>query len=663
MLIVDFETRSRCDLKKAGAYNYALDPSTQIICAAFIDVDSDFELLWYAGDKLPKVLTQHIENADLLAAHNAQFDRLIWECVAVNDWAFPLIEFDRWYCTSAQCRVNGLPASLEDAARALNTRHQKDFRGSQLIRALSIPRADGSFNYDPALIKEMGDYCMQDARTTKALVETTRRLSTREHEDWLYSEDINERGVLIDLELAEAAQVYATAETIEIADALSAASGGVITKHTQTTRAAKWVADRLRATAPAALPMLHVWRADELKLTLDKNAREELLDADELGEIDLPDDVYNVVSLLHESSQSSVYKFKSMAERADPVTHRLNGAFIYAGASQTLRFSSRGMQIHNMPQRGGFKTLEEADRAYDKIMSGCALDGPVMPLLKNLLRYAIKAQKGKTLIVGDWSGIEARILPWLSASPGGLAKLNRIASGVDVYQETAIEIGLPDRRDIGKVMELACGYQGSVKAFKQFAKGYGIAPMPDTQIQELIWTWRDVNDWVVQFWYALEAAAIAAVQHPDKVYRVGKIGLVFYRELMGGSLLMILPDETILTYPKARVEAKEGRTQLTALKASVKMRADAKEWPREQLYGGKLAGHGTQGTAAGLLRDLLARLNDVIAHVHDEVIQEVPIDEADERQVELRREMKRAPVWAEGLPLEAKPIITERYRK
>lgn len=658
MIIVDFESRSRCDLTQEGAYNYALHPSTEPLCCAFVDTGSNQEFLWTPDEVLPKWLIAQLRKCAFVAAHNAQFDRLIWE-IAEERYGFPHIGFDRWYCTSAQCRVNGLPASLEDAARALDTNFRKDVRGKMLIKQLCIPRPDGTFCEDPLLLEQLYEYCLQDARVTKDLVLATRMMSTAEHLDWLTNEKINERGVLIDVPLAIAAQDYATAEYIEIADELSRQSNGVITKHTQTVRAASWIAEQLGEDHPA-LRYMTKYKDGEPKLSLDKNIREELLDAEEREEFLLPDEVFNVVCLLHESSQSSVTKFKSMAKRADIETHRLHGAFIYAGASQTLRFSSRGLQMHNMPQRGGFKTLAEATTLYQKVIRGEQLDGPVMPQLKNLLRYAIRARDDYKLVIGDWVGVEARVLPWLADTKESRAKLNMLADGIDVYQLTAEKIGYPDRREVGKVTELALGYQGAVNAFKQFARGYGMDCPADDEIQKIVYAWRDVNEWAVAFWYDLEYAARSAIMRPNRPFQVGKLKFLFHAGVMGGTLFMILPDGGLLSYPQARIE-EDG--SITALKASVKASHDAKHWPRDQLYGGKFAGHGTQGTAACLLRNLLRRAKYVIAHVHDEVILEVPARIAENARSELKRQMAFVPDWADGLILESEPVISERYGK
>lgn len=664
MLIIDFETRSRCNLLKAGSYNYAKDPSTDVLCCSFLPAESgdDREWLWYPHDgPLPADLIEEIKNADYIAAHNAPFDREIWSFVAANDYGFPFVPFERWYCTSAQMRVNNLPASLEDAARALDARHKKDHRGKQLIKLLSIPQDNGTFRQDPALLQEMGEYCLQDSRTTKACVNATRLMTQVEHAEWMINERVNERGVMIDVPLALAAQKYAEAEQTEIGHELTLQSNAAITKHTQSKRAAKWIAKRLKGNKLAATLMTKQ-KDGVYKLTIDKNARAALLDADAAGELILPDAVFNVISLIDEGNQSSVSKFKNMALRADEETQRVQGAFVYAGAAQTKRFASRGLQLHNLPSRGLYKTEEEAWVTYEHMMAGAAIELPVMHTLKKMLRHAIMAPKGKRLVVGDSSGIEARVLPWLSDSDGGRDKLEVIASGADIYLLTAACIGYEGNRPVGKVMELACGYEGGVAAAKAFTKMYGVV-MDDYELGAAINQWRVANAWVVMFWRDLERAAKRAVQRPGSEQVVGRIRYIFAPELIDGTLLCILPDDSVIQYPKARLKKVKGWWRLSALKASAKMKVDAKEWPREELYGGRLAGHCTQATAAALLRHWMSYVPNVIAHVHDELIVEVAKNTAEAMRGFVLDTMTHPVPWAQGLPLNAKVEVMERYRK
>ena len=202
---LDFETRSRVDLKACGADIYASDPSTDIICCSFINKNTGFKWLWFKGEPMPDGLYTTLQEADEIEAHNARFDQLIYEYIAVEDYGFPPIKKEKWVCTAALCRVNALPASLDMATRAANSKAKKDFTGSALIRKLSIPSKDGSFNEDPALIKQMGAYCMSDSVAMVGLTKTLRPLFDMDKRDWQVNERINDRGVLVDIELAQLA--------------------------------------------------------------------------------------------------------------------------------------------------------------------------------------------------------------------------------------------------------------------------------------------------------------------------------------------------------------------------------------------------------------------------------------------------------------------------
>lgn len=667
MLIIDFETRSKCNLLTAGTANYVLHDTTEVLCCAFTpqDPEDTREWLWYPHDgPLPRDLYDEILTADLIAAHNAAFDLGIWKYVAVEYHGFPPISDDQWYCTSAQMRVNNLPASLDKAAKALDANHKKDPQGHALIRLLSIPNKDtGEFNEDPQALRAMGRYCVQDIRTTKSCVNATRLMTQREHADWLVNEAINERGVLIDIELAEAAQAYAEDEYDEIAHELFRASKGAITRHTQTVRAAGWVAEQL-GPHHEATKFLYKKVNGVTKLTLDKNARMELLDAAETNRIPIPTNVREVVEALTEGSKSSVTKFKSMVLRADEEDCRVYGAFVYAGAAQTMRFSSNGLQMHNLPSRGLYENIADAWTTYNNMLDGRQIDTPVMDTLKKMLRHALMPSVNHVFVIGDWSGIEARILPWLADSDGGRAKIEKIRSGVDVYLEAAEGIGHKGHRLLGKVMELALGYEGGVNAFNVFAKMYGIKnEFTEREILEHINAWRMLNIWVVDFWRGLESAALDAMRHPLARYTEGRVTYMYRPHTIDGTLMCILPDDTAIQYPKARVEQRFGAPIITAMKASANMKVDAKEWPRETLFGGRMAGHATQATAATLLRYLLRITDDVVAHVHDEVVLEVPEAEAEARRLALKQAMIVPPEWAEGLPLDAEPEIAARYKK
>ena len=666
MIVVglDFETRSRVDLKACGTDVYASDPSTEIICCSFINKDNGQKWLWFAGHKVPADLILCLNLAEEIEAHNARFDQLLYEYIAVDDHGFPVLPKEKWVCTAAQCRVNALPASLDAATRASNAEYKKDHSGTALIQKLCVPdKKTGEFNSDPALIAKMGKYCLRDSEAMTSMTAKLRPLSEADKRDWLTNERINDRGILVDLELAAMAQKYAVEEKEELGFELSVLTDGAITKVTQTQRLLKLLIPAF-SDAPKLLHCITKARkdtADPIKHTLDKEARGQLLECAELE-----GNFREVIDLIDQGGNSSVSKFTSMLNRADPITGRVHGAFIFAGAGQTQRYSSKGLQLHNM--RRDCWNFQETEDLAALMRHGCDITEysslSVMDTLARLLRPTIIPAKGHKFVVGDWSAIEARVLPWLANSAGGDHALDVFRKGIDVYVKTAIDMGLTkEDRQIGKVANLSLGFGGAVGAFQAMAKNYGLS-LPDNQVQGIVNRWREANPWAKKFWHQLEVASVNAVRKPKTVFQAGRVKYIFIPEILGGTLMCILPNDTVIQYPYAKIE----RGGVTAMKASVPPKANSEdEWPRMSLWGGFLAENVTQATAACLLRELLADMVEddfpVVGHVHDEVILEVHESEVEQTLIECQSYMEACPRWAEGLPLNAEPEVMDRYGK
>ena len=667
-IIIDFETRSRCDLKTEGGDNYVMHPSTEIICLAvtYQEANQKGEWLWYPEHgALPSDLVEAIEQAPLVMAHNAAFDRGIWQ-IGEDEHNFPVIEFDRWFCTSAQARVNAMPASLDKLTQALDSKYKKNHRGAQLIRLLSIPdKLTGEFNEDPKLMAEMGGYCLDDVRATKSAVAMLRPMTKDEHADWLVSERINERGIKIDLELAKGAMKYATMEQGEIGGKLSTLTDRAVTKHTQHKRIADWVLTKVDVKVKS---LMEVYKDGDKKYSLDKNIRAELLEKAGRGHIELPDQVKEVIALVQKGSKSSVAKFSRMVGRCSGEDSRVRGAFVYSGASQTLRFASKGLQLHNMA-RNCF-SASQAEDLKEQMREGYILedddgDLPVMDTLSKLLRPALIPDDGNVFVVGDWSSIEARALPWLSKSEHAKDRLEMFADDVDIYMHTADELGLGERQ-VGKVAELSLGYGGGLGAFSAMAKVYGVE-MTDNEVSGVVNAWREKNVWATIFWAQLDRAATLAIRSPGTEHKAGRVTYLFIKDLLGGTLLCILPGDLVIQYPKAKLESVDTkwgpRLNITAMKANWIPAQGVEEWPRISLWPGLLAENVTQALCANILRHSLRQVDRVVGHVHDEIIQEVPVKSADKYKQELQQVMETNPVWAKGIPLKAEPVIMTRYGK
>jgi DNA polymerase bacteriophage-type len=653
VLYCDFETRSRCDLRSRGVYNYAQDASTDVLCMSYAFDDEDVRT-WLPGQPFPQAITDH---KGQIRAHNAAFERLIFWYVLQIDY-----RLEQFYCTAAQARANCAPGSLEDVGRFAGASMRKDHRGSQLIRLLSIPQADGGFREDAALMAEMVQYCEQDVRAMRAISQAQRALSADELADYHTNERINDRGVLLDRPLAQAAVRYAEAELVEIQDSVAEITGGEITS-VRSPKMRAWVLDRV---GPQALKLATVYKDGVGKLSIDKNVRANLLVLAEENPDEVPADVAEVIQCADDLWASSVAKFNRAAALADEEDRRVRGAFVFAGGSATGRASSFGLQVHNFPR----KCADDPALTRQAMVRGHQIvpqfGKRVTDVLKGMLRPSLLAAPGKVLVVADWAAIEARVTPWASNTNSGAMKLDIFAKGEDVYKHNAAAtfgVGYADvdkdQRQIGKVQELACGFAGGVGAFAAMGRIYNIL-LPESDARRMVDAWRRANGWSVPYWQQLEHAYTGAMRNKGQEVSAGRVTYLFD----GQHLWYVLPSGRVLCYPFARFD-EEGN--VTYAKASWKPAADAKEWPRARLWRGLACENITQAVANDLLRHTLKRLEEedlpVVLHIHDEVVLEVPEDTAEAASARLVEIMCQLPAWASGLPLDAEVATMARYGK
>jgi len=653
ILWLDFETRSRCDLPAKGVYNYAQDASTDVLCMSYAFDDDDVRT-WTPDQPFPADVRHHTGQ---IRAHNAAFERLVFWYVLQIDYAL-----EQFYCTAAQARANCAPGSLEDVGRFAGASMKKDHRGSQLIRLLSIPQADGTFRNDPGLMAEMVAYCESDVRAMRAVSQAQRPLSADELRDYHTNERINDRGVLLDRPLALAAVGYADAESADIQRTVEEATGGEITS-VRSPKMRAWVLDRV---GPQALKLATVYKDGEAKLSIDKNVRFNLLALAEENPDEVPAIVAEVIQCADDLWASSVAKFARAAALADDEDSRVRGAFVFAGGSATGRASSFGLQVHNFPRRCAADpalTRQAMVRGH-KIVPQF---GPrITDVLKGMLRPALMAPEGKRLVVADWAAIEARVTPWASNTNSGAEKLGIFERGEDVYKHNAaatFRVRYDDvdkeQRQIGKVQELSCGFGGGVGAFASMGRIYNVI-LTESDSRKMVDSWRRANPWSVNYWTALERAYTGAMRHPGKEISAGRVTYMFDKQ----HLWYALPSGRVLCYPFARFD-EEGN--ITYAKAAWKPAADAKEWPRARLWRGLACENITQAIANDLLRHALRRLEaegfDVVLHVHDEIVLETDASTAEDAAAALVKIMCTPPLWAAGLPLNAEVAIMQRYGK
>jgi DNA polymerase len=624
----DFETRSACDLKAGGVYNYARHPTTEVLCMSYAEDDGPVRT-WRPGDPFPAIKGQ-------IRAHNAAFERLIfWHVLKMP------IPLEQFYCTAAQARANCAPGSLEDVGRFAGTSMRKDHRGAALVRACCIPP------YKDDLIPELIEYCEQDVRTMRAVSQAMRELTPEELEDYHVNERINDRGVLVDVPLCQAAVKYAADELAEIQETVRTLTRGEILS-VRSPKMRLWVQDRL---GPEALKLME--RDD--KFSIDKTARANLLAVDDPEQV--PPDVREVIQCADDLWASSVAKFDRLAKLAGD-DHRVRGAFVFAGGSATGRASSYGAQVHNFTR----KCAEDPEAVRHAMVRGHTIvpqfGRRVTDVLRGMLRPALIPSRGKKFVVADWSAIEGRVNPWLSGR--GEDKLQQFRDRLDPYVVNASQtfrVGYAKvdkaQRQVGKVQELACGFGGGVGAFAAMGRVYNVH-LPEVQARRMVDAWRAANPWAVPFWSDLETAYTRAVRNQGKIFKAGRIS--YYYD--GLHLWYALPSGRVLCYPNAKFE-EDG--SITYSKAAWKPAADANEWPRGRLWRGLACENVTQATAHDLLREALRRLPDVVLHVHDEIVLET--DAPDDAKAALEQVMTTPPAWAEGLPLDVEASVMERYGK
>jgi DNA polymerase len=625
MLWIDFETRSACDLKSHGVYNYAQDASTEVLCMCYAYDDGEVQT-WTHGP-LPDFTGHQIR------AHNAAFERLIlWYVLQVN------VPLESFYCTAAQARANCAPGSLEDVGRFAGASMRKDHKGAALIRKCCLP----PFKHSAQDMADLISYCQQDVRAMRTISKGLRDLSADELMDYHVNERINDRGVLVDVPLCRAAVKYADAELVEIEQIVAEVTEGAISS-VRSSKMRDWVWERVDAEARKLM-------TKDDKVSIDKTVRANLLNCE-----GVPPDVQEVIQCADDLWASSTAKFGRLADLADEEDSRIRGAFVFAGGSATGRASSYGAQVHNFAR----KCAADPQAVRAAMVRGHRIvpqhGRRITDILKGMLRPALIPAPRHALVVADWAAVEARVNPWLSTK--GQAKLALFESGEDVYVANARatfqtqEIS-KDQRQIGKVQELACGFAGGIGAFAAMGRAYGLS-LPEHEARKMVDGWRRANQWAVGYWFDLESAYTRAMRHKGHEFTAGRTTYLFD----GQHLWYSLPSGRVLCYPFARIDA-EG---ITYAKAAWKPAADAKEWPRARLWKGLACENITQACANDLLRHALRQLDGVVLHIHDEVVVETATPEA--TMEEVKRVMCTPPPWAEGLPLDAEVAVMHRYSK
>lgn len=683
---IDSETMSRKDIS-AGAYAYATDPSTDVLVWGWVFDDEFNAEIWSPDWAYPKRtgdvdrLIEHAANGGLFVAWNAFFDRWVWNAVMPRLYGWPETRLDQWLCAQAQAEGSNLPGGLAKACETLGTSFKKDPQGKALIRQLCDNDRD-SFCVEanePAMAR-FRRYCKYDVLSMREAFNAMLPMTYEGWREYHASEHINDRGVLADVDFAIAARDYAEAEFKDLNAQLAKVTGDSSITLTTHARKAVWLHEALAPSEEIQSLTVRqpAKKGGPERLSCDRPTRDAVLDMldqegyAELFHVEQYEKVCRFLEILEAGNSAAVNKFSAIARQAGP-DNRIRGCYSFNGAGQTGRFSSRGVQMHNMVNKAVDKSdPDKALDAMDGVLRGASPDElsatfglPVSRLLGRLIRPTFIAREGCTLVWADYDQIEGRMLPWLSDTVGGDEKLDVYRSGRDVYVHTAAGILGIDPEDVtdatrqafGKVPELALGFGGAVGALSQMCRAYGVA-MSDEQKAETVRVWRNNNRWAVDFWHTLWDAALAAYANPGMWFPAGRVKYIFASTVMRGTLVCQLPCGRFIVYPQFRrdhvlVEDEDTGKKRPATITSF-MKGFGSQASRVEIWYGTLAENITQGTAASALRKALVSLEDVaVLHTHDEIMIEVPEKDLDYWRAEIVKRMTDLGDWLDGAPITA----------
>ena len=658
-LSIDIETYSDIPLQKSGVYRYCESPNFEILLFGYSADSGPVQVVDLAcGEKIPAdVLDDLTDDAVTKWAFNASFERV---CLSryLRDLGISLDPFhdkhplsqevarflnpESWRCSMVWAATMGLPLSLEGVGSVLGLEKQKLTEGKELIKFFCQPCAPTKTNgqrtrnrpfHAPDKWDAFKRYNLRDVETEMGIQQRLAKFPVPDQiwEEYHIDQEINDRGVRLDMELVRSAIDMDTRSRHELTTAMK------------------------RMTAlenPNSVQQMKQWLSDNGMETesLDKKAVAELLK-------DAPAELREVLSLRQQLAKSSVRKYQAM-ENTVCSDSRARGMFQFFGAARTGRFSGRNIQLQNLPQNH-LPDLAEA-RALVRAGDFAAvklLYEDVPDTLSQLIRTAFIPKDGAQFLVADFSAIEARVIAWYA---GETWRQKVFEKGGDIYCASASQMfkvpvekhGINGHlRQKGKIAELALGYGGSVGALK--AMGAIEMGLTEDELPPLVDAWRQSNPRIVEFWWAVDRAVMEAVRYK---HSTSSYGLTF--SCRSGMLFITLPSGRNLAYVKPKI----GTNKFGGECITYEGVGATKKWERLDSYGPKFVENIVQATARDILCYAMRTLRccSIVMHIHDELVIEAdPCMSLDA----VCDQMSRTPPWAKGLLLRADGYATPFYKK
>lgn len=676
-LFIDIETFSSVDIKTFGAYKYIESPDFEILIIGYAFDDEDVVIVDLAqGDDLPEEFEDALFDTSIRKhAHNAVFERLSFKRIGYD------IPTENWHCTAVKAAYCGLPFSLDQVSKKLDLVDKKLGTGKNLIKYFSCPckptRINGmrKRNYPyhaPEQWEMYKEYNKYDVLAEREIHKKLEKYEIPEFERLLYilDQDINDRGILVDLELANSAitvdGIYTEMLLQQSKDITNLENPNSVAqlKSWYCNKYAKLVDSNLSNKDKEFLGTANGQYYDTENQSMAAEPIKMLLKLDAVHKFP---ELETVLENRQKLGRSSVKKYYTMINCAMQ-DNRVRGTFQFYGANRTGRWAGRLVQLQNLSKNhvSNIDMPRELIRKCDWETVDM-MYGDVSDILSQLVRTTFIAPEDKMYCVADFSAIEARVVSWLANEEW---RMNVFRGDGKIYEAAGARMfNVPiesitkgsDLRAKAKNAELALGYQGSLGAMKRM--GGDKMGMSDNEMMHIVRLWRNANPNIVDLWAEVERCAHEAVRYQRKVIGTPR-NLVF--DCDGTYFTITLPSGHQLFYRNPCFKEKKVGRGISKLLYYEGIIQETKQWGMIDTYGGKL----TENIVQAISRDLIgfAMLNlakngyDITMHVHDEVVAEIP-DGSNEWLDKMISIMSVAPDWANDLPLNAAGFISKYYQK
>jgi DNA polymerase len=715
-------SQGRKGLPIVGAARYAEHPTTEVLCAAY-DL-GDGPRLW-TPDGLPPVdLFAYIREGGLLEAWNSSFEYHIWQKVCRRLYGWPDLPQSQLRCAMSKSRAHALPGALGKAAEVLGTKSQKDKDGERLIRLFCSPRDPTKKDprrrilpaEEPEEAAKLYAYCLGDIAAEAEISALIPDLPPEELANWQMDQRINWRGVAVDTEGISACRELIGQAHERYNRELYVLTDGVVARASELQKLMGWLhglgvhtdsLDEEHCTGLLAgnLPPV-ARRALEIRAAAGSAAVKKVY---AMRNTVCADGRLHDLFLYHAARTG-----RTTGAGPQPTNLPNSGPEL---VKCPVCLAWYGLHLTTCPQcgaeRGGTRASEWNPEAVEFVLSVASarsLDlmelyfGDSMAAVSGCLRGLFVAAPGHDLICSDYSAIEAVVLAELAGEAWrqevfrthgkiyemSAAKISGVPfeefmrhagyvdeelSAPDWYKRKPSAPGKhhPLRKTVGKVAELASGFQGWIGAWLAFGAD---AFMSEEEIKQAILAWRAASPAIVEFWggqernrkpdlYGVEGAFLSATIHPGEWYWFRGLGFC----AQNGTTYIRLLSGRLLTYHRVQTYPSERRANTLTLSYegwNTNPKNGPAGWQRFETWGGRLTENIVQATARDIqwhgMRALEAAGYPVVLHVYDEDVAEVP--EGFGSVAEFERIMSDMPSWAPGWPIRANGGWRgKRYRK